>query len=163
MTVTSDLQNAFANVGKRLEDGEYTGTVTAARVVKGEETWRPFHDVALEFTLDTGDGSIKYQLEIAPLTDKTGNISQGKVNFTSWQLSLLGWRGGDISELEYQCHEAMVGQPVKFSITRTEQDKVNPKTGTPYVNTEVKILDQVRAADVAAAAQTDDPFGDIPH
>ena len=142
LNLDDNIDAAFddVEVGKgRLSDGEYDGVVKAVNIQPGRKPWV---DQQLSVTLEAQKGGVAFaDIELAPLTDREGNLSKGKLKFLKWQLESLGYQG-KLSELEYNL-EGLFGAGVKFKVETTIQDKVNPNTGKNYTNTDVVLVENI--------------------
>ncbi len=142
LNLDDNIDAAFddVEVGKgRLSDGEYDGVVKAVRIEPGRKPWV---ETQLTIELEAQKGGVAFaDIEVAPLTDKEGNLSKGKLKFLKWQLESLGYEG-KLSNLEYNL-EGLFGAGVKFKVESTIQNKINPKTGKNYTNTDVVLVENI--------------------
>ena len=141
LNLDDSIDEAFeeAEVGSgRLADGKYDGVVKGVKI---EPSKTPWIDMQLSVQLEAQQGGTTFaNIELSPLTDKEGNISRGKLKFLKWQLQSLGYTG-KLSDLEYNL-EGLFGAGVTFEVKTTE-GRTNPKTGKPYMNREVVMLDNI--------------------
>lgn len=168
----TNLDDAFDGAvvpegGKRLPAGDYTGTVTNVQYQVGDDTWKPWVDSAIEVQLTTADGKVTTQWELSPCVKKDGTINSGWMGILKKNLRNLGYEGKlsalNAAVMGGQFHGTMAD----FSIVDTAQDKINEKTGEPYVDRTVYVNELVEAGlatanglaavDTAALA-TADPF-----
>lgn len=150
--VPADLDEAFdatesgppADGEGLLPAGEYQGVVVSAEVRDPKyKTWRD-GELSIKLQVTEGEHAGKNtfcDVETAPLTNKEGASSPGKLKFLKWQLEALGYNG-KLSELPGQAQNLM-GAVVSFEQKIEEQDKINPKTGDKYVNREVVLKENV--------------------
>lgn len=122
---------------KYFSEGPHVATVTAASVGKGKKPWI---DKGLHITLTGSNGEVaQVEIEVAPLTDKQGNASDGKMKFLKWQLTALGY-DGKLSNLEHSL-DTIYGNRVSFKLELVPGKKINPHTGKPYVNADIVLLE----------------------
>lgn len=145
----------------RLTAGTYTGHVMSAKVVHGAEARKPWIDSALLVRVEDEKtkGSIFHEFELAPLTDKTGQLSAGKIGFIKGQLRKLGY-DGRLSELEFNLDQVILNK-IRFTVKENVSNKMNEKTGKPYVNTEVvveELIEQVSDPISAAFGGVEEVF-----
>lgn len=137
INVDEEVEAAFAEAGSRekLPDDTYEGVVVNATVGESKVPWM---DASLTVRLQTDDGFSEFvELEIAPLTNRDGELHQGKLKFLKWQLGVLGY-GGRLSDLE-ESLLTLLNTRVEFEVSSRNSDKINSKTGEPYVNRDVKL------------------------
>jgi len=152
--MTTTLDDVFAQVtpssepakeeapsgGGLLPAGEYEGVVVSGEVRSGFRPWVE-QELSLRLQVDTGEfaGRTTFcDIELAPLTGRDGNISEGKVRYVKWQITdVLGY-DGVLSELS-QHATSFSGLRVRFEQKVTPAMKVNPATGKPYENREVTL------------------------
>jgi hypothetical protein len=164
--MTNDLDAAFASAtptqepevvepptgGGLLPAGEYEGVVASAEVRSGFRPWVE-QELSLRLTVDTGEfnGRTTFcDIELAPLTGRDGQISQGKVGYVKWQITdVLGY-DGKLSELTGHTDQ-FIGTRVSFEQKITLAMKINPSTGTPYENREVTLKAKLGAAPAGSA------------
>lgn len=145
--------------GGLLPAGEYEGVVTD--LVIAPSKFRPWRTAELsgKLTVDDGDASggvTFFDFEVAPLTDKEGNTSKGKLKFLKWQLTALGY-DGKLSELEQRLHE-LNGARVSFEQKDEASPNINPKSGKPYRDREAILKDNLAPGygSVASSAPTEE-------
>lgn len=134
--------------GGLLPAGQYDGTIISAEVRDGIKPWVTA-ELSLKIQVNDGQphsGKATFcDIELAPNTDKSGQPSKGKLGFVKKQLAALGYTG-KLSEVEYNA-QSFVGAQVNF--TQKVDDhldengnpdqyaRINPNTGTPYIDREV--------------------------
>lgn len=131
----------------KLPAGPHEGTITSVSIVAGDKVWKPWMDVALQWTVKNEDGYVSDQIEVAPLTNKQGETT-GKLRWLKGQLQGMGYTGG-LKDLEMNIGQVLQNK-VKIEIEEEVSDKTNPHTGKPYVNRNSKIvalLEEVDAED----------------
>lgn len=120
-----------------LQDGQYNGVVLQARL---GESRKPWVDVALLVQVqDHESGASAWsETEVLPLTDGDGDPHPKKLKFLKWQLEALGY-DGSLEDLEERVL-TFSGRQVTFDVTTKPSTKINPNTGLPYTNRDVKLL-----------------------
>lgn len=173
--MTIDLDEAFANAtpssepaavepekktGGLLPAGNYEGAIVGAEVRAGFKPWVE-RELSLRLTVDQGEhaGRTTFaDVELAPLTGRDGQVSDGKMRYLKWQITdVLGYEG-KLSELDQHASQ-FVGTRVSFEQKVTLAAKINPSTGTPYENREVTLkakLGDAPAGGGAPAPNTND-------
>lgn len=150
-------------VGGLLPAGEYEGVVVSAEVRPSPvKTWVT---AELSLKLQVVDGPHKDEvtfcdIELAPNTTKDGQPSKGKLGFVKGQLEGLGYTG-KLSQLEYSVN-TFLGAKVAFKQkvdTHIDENgavdqygRINPNTGTPYVDREVYLNELLAAGPMAQSA-----------
>lgn len=168
-----DEVEAATGTGGLLPAGEYTGTVVTAEVRESRVPWIDAElAVKLQVTEGEHEGKVTFcDIEVAPLTDKSGQPSKGKLKYVKWQLEALGYEG-KLSEVEYAVG-GLVGAQVKFEqkvvdyldaegnpVPMNGRDpRINDKTGKPYIDREVTLRENVLPGVGAASAATPAPTG----
>lgn len=134
--------------GGRLPDSDYYGTVVRASL---KESRKPWVDIELVVQVKEANSGITTfcSVEVTPLTNKDGDISQGKLKFLKWQLDVLGYNGA-LKDLEDHVH-SLVGSQVEFNISTELGARINPKTGQPYENRYVKLIRRLDPGELAKA------------
>lgn len=175
---TIDLDKAFAEAtpssepeapvvektgGGLLPAGEYEGVVVGAEVRSGFKPWVE-RELSLRLTVEGGEfnGRTTFaDIELAPLTGRDGNISDGKVRYVKWQITdVLGYEG-KLSELDRHAGQ-FVGTRVSFEQKVSLAAKVNPSTGTPYENREVTLKTKLGMAEAGAPGAAPDTSDFVP-
>ncbi|MCB0877408.1 MAG: hypothetical protein KDC46_00300 [Thermoleophilia bacterium] len=150
-TPSSEEPAEEPKAGGLLPAGEYTGTVVSAEVRSGFRPWVE-QELSLRLQVDAGEfqGRTTFcDIELAPLTGRDGQISDGKVRYVKWQITdVLGY-DGQLSALGDHAH-SFVGTKVSFEQKIRLAAKVNPQTGKPYENREVTLRQNLGKADPAS-------------
>lgn len=142
--------------GRGLPPGTYPMTVQSATIGASDKPWM---DAQLDVELVTTDGQVDHLImEVAPLTNKDGEVSKGKLGFLKGQLKKLGY-DGPLSRLEYSL-DTFRGAVVKVEIKDEPQKKRNANgdlevqrkpDGTPWTNHEVKIKELITPGPMSAS------------
>jgi hypothetical protein len=139
-----------------LPAGSYEGVVQSAEVRSGFRPWVE-QELSLRLQVTGGefDGRTTFcDIEIAPLTGRDGNISDGKVRYVKWQITdVLGY-DGTLSELGNHAG-TFIGTKVSFEQKVSLSPKVNPRTGQPYENREVTLRESLGREAVVAPDLSD--------
>lgn len=152
--IPSELDSAYNEIPRggagRLPDGSYYGTVTRVSLKESRKKWIDIELVAQVKEAKTGITSF-VAVEVTPLTNRDGDISQGKLKFLKWQLDVLGYNGS-LSGLEDHLHE-LTGVGVEFNISTELSTRINQKTGQPYENRSVKLIRKLNPGELDAAPE----------
>lgn len=139
--IDSSIDDDFAKAkptAARMEAGPNQEVTIAQVEIVADKTKikRTWVDVELVVTFQNEAGAKAWHhIELAPLTDKDGNVSPGKLGFVKSQLEAMGFLG-KLSELEYQVN-GLLGAKVRINVNDVASTKLNPKTNKPYVNREI--------------------------
>lgn len=167
-----EAAEAATGTGGLLPAGEHEGTIVESEIRDSRKPWVE-NELMLKIEITEGEHKGKTtfcDIEVNPLTDKSGQPSKGKLKYLKWQLESLGYEG-KLSELEFHVGE-FIGAQVKFEqkvydyldaagnpVAMNGRDpRINDKTGKPYIDREVtlreNILPGVGAQTAAAPAPT---------
>ena len=130
--------------------GEYEVEITSVAIADNPVAWIEKALMVDVKYLDDIGGDFKFRLELAPCTDKAGNISPGKIRFLRWQLSALGL---DADEIAFQLF-GIIGNRYKVRYTvdnglnedgslKRPNANLNPHTGKPYINRDMIFLEKI--------------------
>lgn len=123
-----------------LPAGSYEGVIQSAEVRAGFRPWVE-QELSLRIQIKGGehDGRTTFcDIELAPLTGRDGQISEGKMRYVKWQITdVLGYEG-PLSDLTSFAPN-VIGLRIQFDQKVSLSPKLNPRTGKPYENREVTL------------------------
>lgn len=160
-------KDAEQSARPRRDSGEYLVEVTSVAIADNPTSWIEKALLVDAKFLDETGGDHKVRIELAPCTDKTGNISPGKIKFLRWQLGALGL---DPENLAFELF-GIIGNTYKSRYTvddglnedgslKRPGANLNPHTGKPYINRDLIFLEKVEKTEtLAEAAEAPDEDG----
>ena len=146
------------------ESGTYGVEVTSVAIADSPTSWiNKALMVEVKF-LDEIAGTHKVRIELDPCTDKTGNLSAGKIKFLRWQLGALGLNA---EELAFELF-GIIGNHYEAKYTvddglnpdgsfKRPNANLNPHTQKPYINRDLVFMKKIEKAEAAQDAAVEAP------
>lgn len=150
-----NLEAAFADAGvftseggARMPIGSHVVVVESCEVRVGEDARPKYADASLNVKVKNESGEVAFgDWEVSPLTNKQGEVSEGKVRFLKTILTNLGY-DKPLSQLPVNAG-GLVGSRVRVDVSEELSKKMNPDTNEPYRNRRLFVTELIERAGAA--------------
>lgn len=152
-----------------LPAGKHEVIVGGAEIKLGDEARPGWATKSVSFRLQNDEGVVFWDVELSPLTKKDGEENEGAIGMFMSSIENLGHDFGDVDSVDDFSREVEqfvmngggIGARVSINIVKRPSNRINPNTGSPYMNTTVYVNELLEEGTVDAPLAAAAPVADV--